>query len=443
MGRRLKDQPVEVAVIRDTTLDGYGVADTDGKSVFVDGAISGETVRFRRQRKRKNYDEADLIELVSESADRVQPPCANFGTCGGCTLQHMNASAQLNLKQASLIQALQRIGNVVPDTILEPLAGRAFGYRRRARLGARFVDKKHRTLVGFRERRSSRVADMQTCETLKPELAALLPGLNELVGSLSIARKVPQIELSMGDNAISLVVRVLSPPSQRDRELLRVFAAEYAVQVLLQPGGPETVAPLDGTAAQVELQYALPDFDLALAFGPLDFIQVNQDMNRRMVAKAIELAQPGENDRVLDLFCGIGNFTLPMARHAREVVGVELDPAMVAKARANADRNGIGNARFHAADLAANDIDYPWWGDGFDIVCIDPPRAGAEAVLPQIARSGASRILYVSCHPGSLARDAGVLVSQYGYRLRSAGAMDMFPQTGHVEAIALFELGNR
>jgi 23S rRNA (uracil1939-C5)-methyltransferase len=439
VSRRLKDQPPELAAIRDVTLDGYGVADTEGKSVFVDGAITGETVRFRRQRKQKKYDEAMLLELVSKSPDRVDPPCSNFGVCGGCTLQHMSAPAQLDLKQQSLLQSLQRIGNVMPETVLEPLAGRPLGYRRRARLGARYVDKKNRVLVGFRERRSSRVADMQSCETLKPELAALIPGLSDLVSSLSIARHVPQIELSMGDDAIALVFRILSPLSKRDRELLRAFGNEHRVQVLLQPGGPGTVAPLEADTPAADLHYELPDFGLSLVFGPLDFIQVNQDMNRRMVAKALELARPQPTDRVLDLFCGIGNFTLPLATRAGQVIGIELDAAMVAKARANAERNGIQNAAFHAADLAADDIDYPWWGGGFDLVIIDPPRAGAEAVLPQIARTGANRIVYVSCHPGSLARDAGILVSQHGYHLRAAGAMDMFPQTGHVEAIALFE----
>jgi 23S rRNA (uracil1939-C5)-methyltransferase len=351
----------------------------------------------------------------------------------------MSAPAQLRLKQRHLLQSLQRIGNVLPESELEPLAGRALGYRRRARLGARFVDKKQRVLVGFRERRSSRVADMQSCETLEPALAALIPGLSDLVSSLSISRQVPQIELSMGDNAIALVFRVLSPPSKRDNESLRAFGNEHGVQVLLQPGGPATVAPLDPGIAAEQLCYELPDFNVSLVFGPLDFIQVNQDMNRLMVAKAVELAQPQRADRVLDLFCGIGNFTLPLARRAAHVVGVELDAAMVAKARANAERNGIQNVEFHAADLAGDDVAYSWWGEGFDLVLIDPPRAGAEAVLPQIARAGANRIVYISCHPGSLARDAGILVNEYGYHLRAAGAMDMFPQTGHVEAMALFE----
>lgn len=439
MGRRLKDQPVESGTVRDMTLDGRGVVDTAAKTVFVDGALAGEEIRFRRQRKQRNFDDAELLEVVTRSADRAEPVCANFGTCGGCSLQHLSGTAQLALKHASLLQALQRIGDVQPETILEPLAGRPFGYRRRARLGARLVPKKERVLVGFRERRSSYVADMTSCETLKPELSALIPGLSALIGAMRLARQVPQVEISMGDTAICLIFRVLETPGDADRKLLRDFAEQNGVHVWLQTGGPATLAPLDEDSAPLDLSYALPAYDLRLAFGPLDFIQVNQDMNRLMVDQAMQLANPQADERVLDLFCGIGNFTLPLARHAGSVVGVEIDPAMVAKARANAAGNDLNNVEFHAADLADADARYEWWGDGFDLVVVDPPRAGAQEVLAQIAKTGASKILYVSCHPGSLARDAGILVAEYGYRLRAAGAMDMFPQTSHVEAMALFE----
>jgi 23S rRNA (uracil1939-C5)-methyltransferase len=443
MSRRSKrpERLVETASIRDLTLDGRGVADTDGKSVFIDGAITGETVRFQRERKRKNYDEADLLEVVLASADRVDPPCPNFMLCGGCSLQHLSPEAQVRVKQDALLQALERIGKVSPDHILEPLAGRPLGYRRRARLGARMVEKKGRVLVGFREKRNSYVADMQSCETLKPELSQLIPQLSELIGAMHISRQVPQIEVSMGDNAISLVFRVLESPTAADQELLRAFADRNEAQIWLQTGGPDSLVPLDGREPPADLWYELPEYDLRLAFGPLDFVQVNQDMNRRMIKQAMQLADPQPDERILDLFCGIGNFTLPLARHSRHVVGVELDPRMVSKAAANARMNGLDSVEFHAANLADSSAAVPeWWKGGFDLVVIDPPRAGAQEVLQQIAATGAQKILYVSCHPGSLARDAGILCSEYGYSLRSAGAMDMFPATSHVEAMALFEL---
>jgi len=443
MSRRRSRKPerlVESATIRDLTLDGHGIADIEGKSVFVDGAITGETVLFQRERKRKNYDEADLLEVVEVSPDRVEPPCVNFMLCGGCTLQHLSPEAQLNAKQAALLQALERIGKVSPLEVLEPLAGQPLGYRRRARLGARLVSKKGRVLVGFREKRSSFVADMQSCETLTPELSKLIPELSDLIGALHISARVPQIEISMGDNAISLVFRVLDAPNDNDRELLRAFGEKNTAQIWLQTGGPGTLVPLDSEKLPDDLWYELPEYDLRLAFGPLDFIQVNQDLNRRMISQAIKLANPQPEDRVLDLFCGIGNFTLPLARHSRRVVGVELDSRMVAKAAANAVRNGLDNVEFYAADLADTTAARPdWWGAGFDLVVVDPPRAGAQEVLQQIAATGARKLLYVSCHPGSLARDAGILCSEYGYRLRSAGAMDMFPATSHVESMALFD----
>jgi 23S rRNA (uracil1939-C5)-methyltransferase len=442
MGRRSRRPArlVETASIRGLTLDGRGIATVDSKSIFIDGALTGETVRFQRERKRKSYDEAALLEVVVASPERVEPPCVNFMLCGGCTLQHLSPEAQLLLKQDALLQALERIGKVSPVEVLEPLAGRPLGYRRRARLGARLVEKKGRVLVGFREKRSSFVAEMQSCETLTPELSRLIPELSVLIGALKIASQVPQIEVSMGDNAISLVFRVLDRPKEHDRLLLRAFGEQNGAQIWLQTGGPDTLTPLDTEQEPPELWYELPDFDLRLAFGPLDFVQVNQDMNRRMISQAIDLVDPQPGDRILDLFCGIGNFTLPLARRSNRVIGVELDPRMVRKAAANAAMNGLANVEFHAANLADESATLPdWWAGGFDLVVVDPPRAGAQEVLAQIAATGAKRILYVSCHPGSLARDAGILCGLHGYSLRAAGAMDMFPATSHVEAMALFE----
>jgi 23S rRNA (uracil1939-C5)-methyltransferase len=441
--RKAEDQPVETARIRDLTADGRGVAETDGKAVFVDSAISGELVRFRRMKRRKNFDEAELIEVLEHSPDRVEPPCEYFSVCGGCSLQHLNPDAQLKVKQTALLQSLERIGGLLPEETLPALAGQPLGYRRRARLGAKLVEKKGRVLVGFREKRKPYIADMRSCETLDPRLGELIEPLAELIEALSISRQVPQIEMSQGDTVMSLVFRVLASPSAADHTLLQAFAERFDADIWLQTGGPQTLAPLQPDHVPAPLWYALPDFDLKLEFGPLDFVQVNQDINQRMISQALTLLGSLEGKKVLDLFCGIGNFSLPLATRAASVTGVELDQRMVEKARANAVANGIENASFFAADLSVEDDAPEWWGagnaSGFDVVVLDPPRAGALEVLPQVAATGAKQILYVSCHPGSLARDAAILARDYGYILKSAGAMDMFPQTSHVEAMALFE----
>jgi len=419
-------------------IDGRGVVDTGGKAVFVDGALDRERVRYRRRRKRKKFDEAELIEVLEASPHRVEPVCSAFGRCGGCSLQHLDAAEQLQLKQKSLLDALSRIGGIEPRQIAEPLAGRHLAYRRRARMGARLVEKKGRVLVGFREKFKPYIADIERCQTLVEPLADLVDPLAELIAALDICRSVPQVELSFGDNFTSLVFRVLETPSEADVEGFRSFEQQHNAQVWLQTGGPQTLRLLDGSTEAPALNYRLDNFDLTLEYGPLDFVQVNQDMNRLMLDQAMEWLAPQSGERILDLFCGIGNFTLPVASSGAQVTGVELDDAMVAKARANAALNGVATADFHKADLAAPEEQQPWWKADYDAVLLDPPRAGALEALPLIARIGAGRILYVSCHPGSLARDAGILVQDFGYELQRAGAMDMFPQTGHVEAMALF-----
>jgi 23S rRNA (uracil1939-C5)-methyltransferase len=441
MSRRA-ERPVETATIRDSTIDGRGVADTPGKTVFVDSALKGEVVRFQRQRKRRNFDQASLIEVVESAAVRVEPECEYFGICGGCSLQHIEHAAQVELKQQSLLEQLKRIGGVQPLNVLPALAGQPYGYRRRARLGARYVEKKQRLLVGFREKHKPYIADMQRCQTLAPQLSVLIAELGQLIGRLSIVRQVPQVELSLADNALAIVLRIMAPLSAQDRELLLQFEQGHAAFVWLQTGGPDTLELLSHNPGEAALHYRLSRYDLTLEFGPLDFIQVNAAMNERMVSQALELAQVQATDRVLDLFCGIGNFSLPLAQLAREVVGVELDPAMVARAGANAVLNQLPNARFVAADLS-KPVDPgavpDWWQGGFDLVLLDPPRSGAQEVLANIAASGARRIVYVSCHPGSLARDAAILTQEHSFTLAAAGAMDMFPQTSHAEAMAVFE----
>ena len=419
------------------THDGRGVARVDGKTVFVDGALPGETVMAARGRKHRRYDEATLLEVLEPSPDRVPPGCAHFGVCGGCALQHLDETRQIEAKQAHVAEQFARVGQVEPLRWLEPLRGPSWGYRRRARLGAKYVIKKERVLVGFRERSKPYIADVRACPVLAGPVGPLLGELAELVGTLSIRDRLPQFEVSVGERATALVARVLDEPTAEDRQRLRAFALSRGVEFYLQPGGLDSVVPLDPPATP--LSYRLPEFDVEITFQPTDFIQVNAAINAQAVSLALQLLQPAASDSVLDLFCGLGNFTLPVARRAGRVIGVEGEAGLVARARANAAANGIANAEFHVADLSGDPGELPWARGAFERVLLDPPRAGAAGVLPLIGRLRPARIVYVSCHPASLARDAGSLVNQHGYRLAAAGVMDMFPHTAHVESIAVFE----
>jgi 23S rRNA (uracil1939-C5)-methyltransferase len=427
----------ETAVIESMDHEGRGVTHVDGKTVFVDGALPGERVTMRRTRRRRRHDEAVTIEVLEPSPQRVEPRCRHFGTCGGCALQHLDPASQLASKGRVVAEALERIGGVAPAEWLPPLTGPAFGYRRRARLGCRFVDKKERVLVGFRERGSPLLADLAACEVLAPPVGGMIAALAELVGGLELRRRVAQIEVAVGDDGAALVLRVLDDPGDSDLGRLRDFEARHGIRLYLQRGGLDTVQPLSPPATP--LRYALPGLPAGIEFEPTDFVQVNGELNRRMVERAVELLDPRPADRALDLFCGLGNFSLPLALRVAGVTGVEGDAALVARAKANAERNGIRNAAFHAANLAQETQAGEWARARYDLVLLDPPRAGAREILPVAAASRPRRIVYVSCHPGSFARDAGILALELGYRLRSVGVMDMFPQTSHVESIALFE----
>jgi 23S rRNA (uracil1939-C5)-methyltransferase len=432
--------PVEIV---DLDHDGRGVARVDGKVVFVPGALPGERVTLGRRRRRSGHDVAELADVVSRSPDRVEPRCEHFGVCGGCALQHLDPAAQVAAKGRELQSQLERIGKVRPDAVLPPLDGPVWEYRRRARLGVKYVPKKGRVLVGFRERESPYVTDVRRCHVLAPPVGTLVEPLGRLIDALSIRERLPQIEVAVGESADDarpvtvLVMRVLDPPSADDLAALRAFGREHGVEVWLQPGGYDTAAPLDPPGTT--LRYGLPEFGVDLEFGPADFVQVNAGLNRRMVARAIELLAPGPSDAVLDLYCGLGNFTLPLARRAGRVFGVEGEAGLVARARANAARQGLANASFAVADLSKDLRTEPWARERWDRVLLDPPRVGAREVLPAVAASRAGRVVYISCHPGSLARDAGLLVHEHGYRLVAAGVMDMFPHTAHVESIAVFE----
>jgi 23S rRNA (uracil1939-C5)-methyltransferase len=427
----------ETAGIESLDQEGRGVAHVGGKAVFIDGALPGEEVRFRRTRRRRRHDEAAVVEVLRPSPARATPRCRHFGVCGGCSLQHLDRAAQLEAKQRAVADALERIGGTVPEAWLAPLAGPAWQYRRRARLGCKFVDKKGKALVGFRERSSPLLADLETCEVLAAPAGTLIAPLAILVAALDIRRRVAQVEVAVGENATALVLRVLDDPSAADLGRLAAFEAAHGVALYLQRGGLETVTPLTPPAAP--LTYSLAGLPAGIEFAPTDFVQVNGPLNRLVVERAIELLAPEPEDRALDLFCGLGNFSLPLARRVATVDGVEGDAALVARARANAARNGIGNAAFHAADLAAPEQAGAWARAAYDLVLLDPPRAGAREVLPAATASRPRRIVYVSCHPGSLARDAGILARELGYRLVTAGIMDMFPHTSHVESVALFE----
>jgi 23S rRNA (uracil1939-C5)-methyltransferase len=425
------------AEINDIGQDGRGLACVDGKAALLYGGLPGEFVKFRYLGRRRGHDEGQVVSVIRASDDRAEPVCPHFGVCGGCSMQHLQPSAQVRFKQEMLMNQLQQLGQVRPESILPPITNHSpWGYRRKARLGVKDVVRKGRVLVGFRERGSSFVADLQKCHVLHPHVGELLPELSGLIASLSISGRLPQIEMAMDDARCVLILRILDPISAEDRRLLEQFQADHDLVFYLQPGGPETVSPL-GHA--VDLCYSLPAYDLQLGFLPSDFTQVNTEINRKMVARALDLLDLQPADRVLDLFCGIGNFTLPIARSCREATGVEGDVGLVVRARANAQRNRIDNAQFFSADLYAELEAEPWLDRTFDKALLDPPRSGAQQILPLLPGLGVKRIVYVSCYPGTLARDAGQLVNQHGYRLISAGVMDMFPHTAHVESIAFFE----
>ncbi|MGY0503753.1 23S rRNA (uracil(1939)-C(5))-methyltransferase RlmD [Luteimonas sp. e5] len=437
---RFDKTPFELQII-DLGHDGRGVARRAegphaGKTVFVSGALPGERVQVEQTRRSRDFDEARTLAVLQPSPHRVEPRCEHFGTCGGCVLQHLAAPQQIEAKQHVLLENLKRIGKVAPARVLPPLTDAAWGYRRKGRLSVRRVEKKDRTLVGFREQDPRFVADIRQCHVVVPQIGLHIEALGALVDSLDARRVIPQIEFIAGDEATALVFRHLEPLGADDLGRLRDFGRAHGFAIHLQPGGVESVHPLD---AAPRLAFALPQWQVELEFRPLDFIQVNAGLNQRMIAQALELLDVQPDERVLDLFCGLGNFTLPLARLARDVVGVEGDAGLVARARANAIANGIDNARFHVADLASDLRGEPWMTQGFDKLLLDPARAGALEVLQQFPLDGIRRIVYVSCHPGSLARDAGWLVNEAGWKLASAGVMDMFPHTAHVESIAVFE----
>ena len=437
--------PVEIGSL---DQEGRGVARIAGKAVFVEGALPGERVAIATLKRKPTYEIARAERILAASAARVDPRCPHFGVCGGCSLQHQDAGAQVATKQRTLEDALWHLGRVRPAQLLPAIYGPAWGYRHRARLSVRYVAKKGGVLVGFHEKKSSYVADMMSCAILPPKVSLLLPALRTLVGSLTIRDRLPQVELAMGDGdpgagnrapACVLVLRILAPLAPADEAALVAFADRHGVQFFLQPGGPDTAVPFH--AEEPRLAYTLPEFDLVFPYAPTEFTQVNPAINRVLVRRALALLDPREGERVADFFCGLGNFTLPIARRGATAIGIEGSAALVRRAEEIAALNGLAaRATFRVANLFAATPESLETLGPQDKILLDPPREGAIAVVRALPGDGPPRrIVYVSCSPATLARDAAVLVHDHGYALSAAGVINMFPHTAHVESIAVFE----
>ena len=433
-------------------LEAQGVAHrADGKVVFIEGALPGERVQVQVSRKKNQWEQGAVTAIARESAQRVRPACPHFGlhagACGGCKMQHLHAAAQVAVKQRVLEDNLWHLGKVRAEQLLPPIAGPAWGYRNRARLSVRYVPKKGQVLVGFHERKSRYVADMTTCPVLPAKVSDLLPALRELIGAMKGRDRLPQIELAAGDEVTALVLRHLEPIDEADRARLREFGHRHGVVWWLQPGGPDTAEPMD--AGSPQLAYALPEFGVTMPFRPTDFTQVNPHINRVLVERAVRLLDAQPDERAIDWFCGLGNFSLPLATRAASVLGIEGSETLVARARTNAEANGMaGRTSFLAANLFEIDATRLVELGPAARWLVDPPREGAFALakaLADLCQAGGSamvaprRIVYVSCNPSTLARDAGLLVHQAGYRCSLAGVVNMFPHTAHVESIAVFD----
>ena len=419
--------------------EGRGVARVGGKVVFVDGALPGESVEIRIWRRKRTFDLASAVRIVHASSQRVTPPCPHFERCGGCSLQHLDERAQVAIKQRTLEDSLARLGGVRADEILPPIHGPAWGYRQRARFAARQVAAKRGVLVGFHERRTDLVVELVSCGVLPALISPLIGPLRELLAAMQLAARIPQIEVAVGDTGDALVLRVLDVVGERDRALLCAFGERHAVDIYLQPSGPDSVHPLQERTPQ-PLRYRLPEFDLTLHFQPSDFTQVNQAVNEVLVRRAVALLDPCPGQRLADLFCGLGNFALALARRGAQVIGLEGSAELVARAQANAQRNGLSqHTQFRVADLYEAPQRALAELGTLDGMLVDPPRHGAHGLVQALTKSAPRRVVYVSCNPATLARDAGVLVREKGYRLRAAGVINMFPHTSHIESLALFE----
>ncbi len=430
-----------MTVVQVDALDheGHGICRVEGKVTFVDGALPGETAEISVFRKHPKYDSANATRILRPSSQRAVPKCAHYGRCGGCVLQHMEVSAQVAAKQRILEENLQRIGKVRPEIMLPALYGPAWGYRHRARFSVKRVDKKGGALVGFHEKKSWFIADMQKCEVLPPQAASLFMPMRELVAKLSNSDRIPQIELAIGETSTVLVFRLLTPWNDEDGEIVRAFADAHEVEIWIQPKGPDTAVPFYPENGKL-LQYSLPEFGVVHPFRPTEFTQVNPHINRALVHRAMALLDPQPHERIADFFCGLGNFTLPIARSGASVVGLEGSKALVSRAQENARLNSLPEVEYAVDNLFEMTPEKYAALGRFDKLLIDPPRDGAMELVKSLpADNPPRRIVYVSCNPATLARDAEVLCHVKGYGLKAAGVANMFPHTAHVESIALFE----
>jgi 23S rRNA (uracil1939-C5)-methyltransferase len=417
------DTAVEITAL---SHDGRGIARLAGKAMFIEDALPGETVRFRILKRRREFDEARVTDVIQASPQRMEPRCRHYGVCGGCVLQHMSPEAQIAAKQQTLLDNLERIGGMRPDKVAPPLPGPVWGYRRRARFSAHRMPG-GKVAVGFKERHRHHVTDIWQCHVLDPKIGGIMDKLSGLLSGLSIADKLPQVEVAIGEDAAVMSLRVLAAPSEADMDQIAAFGQQHGFHMQLQ-----------GESDDTELHYRLPESSVDIRFRAADFIQINGEMNRTLVESAVAALDPGHEDDVLDLFSGLGNFTLPLARKAKSVTGVEGEANLVTRARQNAEWNGISNTSFEQADLFGEKQHGDWAKRRYAGILLDPPRAGAREIIALFPRFDARRIVYVSCHPATLARDAKLLVEQ-GWHLTRAGVLDMFPHTAHVESMAVFD----
>ncbi len=435
---KLPRDPVR-ATIESASHDGKGICHVDDRTIFVDGALEGEEITFLYTAKRRNIAEAKVHEVIKASPYRIEPGCPHFAICGGCSLQHLAEDQQILLKQGVLLENLRRIGKSAPETVLPPLSGPHWGYRRKARLGVRFVVKKDKMLVGFREKHSNFLAEIERCKVLHPDVGLHLTELAQMLRGLSIYDQIPQIEVAFGDQQGAFIIRHLQPMTDSDKRQIIAYAEQMNLHMYLQPGGPGSVQRIWPADKDFHpLSYALPEFNIINEFKPTDFTQVNGEINRKMIELALKLLDPQPEDKILDLFCGLGNFTLPIATKVRHVTGIEGSDELVIRARENAQKNGLTNVDYYAADLFQDISGFSWAKQKYDRILLDPARSGAREIIQNSANFAAHTIVYVSCNPSTLARDTEIMVHQQGYKLLKAGVMDMFPHTAHVESIAVF-----
>lgn len=434
--RKLQVEP-SVATIESLSHDGRGIAHVNGKITFIQNALPGEIVIFKYTTQHRSYDEAYAFKIENRSKHRERPPCPHYYICGGCSMQHMKPEAQIEHKEKVLLDQLKHFGNVVPKEILSPLIGPTTGYRQKARLGIRYVPKKENSvLVGFREKNGNFIAEMDSCEILNPRIGKAIHEFRLLFDGLKMREFIPQMEIACAEDKIAIILRHLSNLPDEDSEKLINYAKEKKFDLYFQSGGPETVKKIWPQDNDEWMKYELFDHEVELLFHPMDFTQVNHAINRQMVNRAIALLDPQREDCILDLFCGVGNFTIPMAQYCKQVVGVEVDQTMVSRCCRNVEHNNIKNVEFYEADLTKEISTFPWTEKKYNKILLDPPRTGALELMPYFKGVNAPKIVYISCNPATLARDVGELAKQ-GYTLEKVGIMDMFPHTSHVESIAL------